>query len=301
LDGYHVTATIQLFGHPAHFGIGFTDYDGRALSSTALPEIPPIFSDINFGFYMLDSGIHGDGSLSSFTLAPPEPGGFVMVLFGATAVLIPRRRQLLRAVLPACLGAALVATAAQARPITFNFKGVVDNVVDWTYTIYPEYVNYGSLLSGQFTFESATPASPVSTWTNEFSNAVLSIEGQIGTLAFSESPLQEGHFVVTNDLPPNPHATYGRDEYFMYSTVQLFGISTTLGIGFDDDEGIALSSNALPQTPPSFEPILFAFTMSTGQRIEGYLTTFTPEPGVATMLILCATTVLARRCRSARR
>jgi hypothetical protein len=196
------------------------------------------------------------------------------------------------------LGAALCTAPAQARPITFYYTGVVDYVVDWTYTVYPDYVDYGSAFSGSFTFESTTPPRRNDPYTNTYVGAVTAVSGQVGSLVFGEAPPIQGDIQVSNDLPPSGH--YRTDSYNMLATVQLFGVSTQMGIGFIDYDGNALSSKALPEVPPTFGDIHFGFQLSSGPSIGGYLTSFTPEPGGFAMIAFGAMAALARRRRSAR-
>jgi hypothetical protein len=105
-----------------------------------------------------------------------------------------RRMARLAGTLVLALGAVPCIAPAQARPITFAFEGVVENIADSTFTIYPEYVDYGSPFSGSFTFESTTPPSANDAWTNTYVGAVTSLSGEVGSIAFEGSPPQRATY-----------------------------------------------------------------------------------------------------------
>jgi PEP-CTERM motif-containing protein len=177
----------------------------------------------------------------------------------------------------------LVAAVAEtnAAPITFNFQGTVE-LVDQSLT---GAFAIGQLLSGSYTFESATLGSGA---TPTSYDALTGVSFTIGSyLATSDGSVSE--IAVQNDPTL---------DFYDVTVQALVGgsvggdLPNTFAIRLQDFTGLALNSEDLPTTPPplaQFPVTQWFLQFDSGAQVEGSLTSLTqatsvPEPSSLLLL-----------------
>jgi len=194
------------------------------------------------------------------------------------------------------------AAVADATPITFNFAGnvaSVDSSLGSTFSV-------GQTLSGSYTFESTTADSEVDPAFGLYGNALttlsFTIGSYIGTLGVGAS-----EFAVSNSPPPPT----GIGDFYDLTADPVSGPSVgsdppkTFALRVRDDTASALSSDALPVTPPDlaiFTSTTWFLLFDSGAQVGGPLTSLTlaiPEPSSLVLFIygLAGLALWARRRR----
>jgi len=209
----------------------------------------------------------------------------------------------------ACLGWAV---PARATLTTFAFEGVVEEVIDWGYIVYPHLVAPGDTLSGTCTLDLTVPDTewPTYDWAAGYFGAVVGVEGQVGDLPFSLETPTTSVVRTRNDAPPIDWTYPGPyDEYGQGADVLALGHSLVFGMTLKDYSGTAMSSEAIPAVMPPLE----AFQAKPGGdanhpppfslwgvfKIQGYLTSIQtiPEPSTLVSLSIGGFALLAQRRR----
>jgi hypothetical protein len=196
-----------------------------------------------------------------------------------------------------CLAPTLVATAAGAIPITFEFRGEVTELVDPTGAIASSQFDAaaGDPIVGRFTFDSDAPGGQPGTGSRfyEMRNDAYGMAFQIAGFDFVSMPVSEGGFLQINVHDNVVSSNQILDGYYAFSyirdaagldvfTVHVEGLSA---LNLD-----VITSTALPTTPPDFSRFEFVrqFRMhASGGIVYGRIDSLTlvPEPGTASLLV----------------
>ena len=197
----------------------------------------------------------------------------------------------------ATLGLLALAVPAQATLTTFAFEGVVDEVIDWEYIVYPHLVAPGDTLSGTCTLDLSVPDTEDPDWPDsaEYHGAVVGLQGQVGDLEFSLETPVTSLVRISNDAPPLNWTYPGPwDEYVQGADVNVLGHSLLFGMTLADYTGMALDSEAIPSVMPpleSFKPKPIGdpdhpppFHLAGTFRVFGHLTSIHTVPEPSTLL-----------------
>lgn len=187
---------------------------------------------------------------------------------------------------------------AQATLITIEIEGVVD-FVDDPYGYLEGQVNPGDTITGFYIYESTTPDSePLPTLGRyEHSTPPHGIFISLGGFDFETDPANVDFLVEVAD---NYSST---DNYLLrsYNNIPLSNGTLVDHISWqlDDPTNTALSSDALPTTPPALDDWQFNHLRLHGERggyiIDAQVTSAIPEP--ASISILCLGGLLLRKRR----
>ena len=195
---------------------------------------------------------------------------------------------------------ALSANSLQATIITIDIAAEIAEVDDLGGLLEGQ-VNVGDTITGSYTYDSATPDSnPLETIGNyEHFNAPYGVSLSVGGFVFQTDP-DNVNFLVTilND-------NNGSDDY-TFGSYNNLPLSNGVGVSFiswalDDYTATALSSDALPTTPPVLEDweSIAGLTITYGPKgssmIRGHVTSAVPEPGTVFLLGLGSLALIRKR------
>jgi len=176
---------------------------------------------------------------------------------------------------------AVAALPAQATLITIQIEAVVDSVEDDDNYLEGQ-INPGDIITGYYTYESTTSDTNPSVYVGDYEHYIspCGIFLSVGGFEF-ETDLTNVDFVleVVNDYPSG-------DSYLVRSYNNLPLTNGTLvdhiSWQLDDSTGTALSSDALPITPPILEDWSGNDLRLDGERgaymVRGHVTSAIPEP-----------------------
>ena len=196
---------------------------------------------------------------------------------------------------------ALSVNSLEATIITINLTAEIAEVYDISGLLEGN-VNVGDTITGSYTYDSSTPDSnPLETiGSYEHFNAPYGVTLSVGGFVFQTDP-DNVDFLVTilND-------NNGSDDY-TFGSYNNLPLSNGVGVSFiswalDDYTATALSSDALPTTPPVLEDweSIAGITITYGPKgssmIRAHVTSAVPEPGTVFLLGL-GSLVLIRKGR----
>jgi hypothetical protein len=217
--------------------------------------------------------------------------------------------------------ALLVAFAggARAEPITFVFTGTVSTVDD-RFGLLDRSVTVGTRFTGSYTFESTTPDSNPDPTVGDYWHRVpgYGITVTLGNYTFRTNPADVEFLLEVVHRAPPPAST--GDNYLLrsYRNSPLAPglLVDHISWQLDDPTGTALSSDALPLTPPNLADwtSIFGLTITGGDApppfgdqdyfIRGHVDsvsaiTAVPEPGSLILLSIAALGLVGyvQRCK----
>jgi hypothetical protein len=184
---------------------------------------------------------------------------------------------------------------ANATLITIQIEAVVDSVQDYGNYLEGQ-INPGDIITGYYIYESTTPDSNPSLDVGDYEHYIspfgifLSVSG----FDFETDPTNVDFFVeVVNNYPSGDYYLVGSSDNLSLSNGTLVDrISWQL----DDYTGYALSSDALPTTPPALDDWQSNILNISGDRTFGiwaHVTSAVPEP--TTFLLLSLGSLLLRK------
>jgi hypothetical protein len=207
-----------------------------------------------------------------------------------------------RSVLAALLCAMLLAIQAAAAEVKFAFSGQVTGYLTASGTTMSTFP-LGTLVSGVYGFNPATPDSNPSNGTGEYLNAVTSLSATIGA-----SPVMSLNLSGARDITVFDNSFLGGDGYTLLADITGNPapgfVANRIGINLLDGNTSTFTSDDLPLTPPnpgnfssSFESQLVL--QSSTQSVLFNITSLAlvPEP---TGIVLLGTGLLAL-CAARRR
>lgn len=186
---------------------------------------------------------------------------------------------------------------AQAALITITIEAQVDSVQDRSDRLEGN-ISAGDIITGTYTYESTTPDTSSLAYMAEYWHYAppAGFSLSVGGFDFQTDPADVEFYVfVRNNNPP------GDDTYRIYSYNNL-ALSTgaeVFGIAWDlyDYTGTALSSDALPTTPPVLDDwqsgnrlLLFG---RCSYVVEAHVTSAVPEP--ATIVLFAVGALLLKK------
>jgi hypothetical protein len=170
----------------------------------------------------------------------------------------------------------------QAALITIQIEGVVDSV--WDEGNYLEgKIKPGDIISGFYTYESATPDSNPSIYIGmyEHHSSPSGIMLNLGGFVF-QTDQDNVDFLVS---PGNAGGPYSRDDYLVisYNNLPLSNGTSVDAISWwlEDSSANAISSDSLPTTAPVLDDWQTNILNISGSRtfgIWGHVTSAVPEP-----------------------
>jgi hypothetical protein len=182
--------------------------------------------------------------------------------------------------------------------ITWEFEGVLTSVNDYTGFLGPS-VFVGAPFLGQLTFEASTlDTVPSDPRRGVYLGAGEAMGGTIGDNLFIADPASSIDIRVAYDEPST-----GYDSIWIGAGVRISSQPIRLAVTLIDEDGLMLSSDALPTQPPSLDLTdvrgLALGSEPLGISILGELTTLVPEPS-SLLLWLGIGVVVAFRTRRQR-
>jgi len=184
------------------------------------------------------------------------------------------------------VGVLSLSAAARAGPVIWAFEGEVTGIYD-PQNCLGGAVEVGSPLSGYYTFESTTPASPLGS--GYYPDAITAITGSVGDLPFfgPTGPPNSIYVIDGGGFPPS------YDNYSMVTGVGLQNRDLVFSINLRDPTGTFFSSLTLPLVPPSLDAIdlsasgIRLLAKSEDLGIAAQITTLVvvPEPTALALLV----------------
>lgn len=180
---------------------------------------------------------------------------------------------------------------ASADLVTFDFVVQLTSVMD-SQNVLGGTVAVGDEVTGQFTLDTSTPDwYPASPNLGTYSNPITSLTGSVGGVAFTgPGPTVDQ---ITIRVPG-----IGPYEFQMFEDPEFLGTRADFRLWLRDSTRSWTEGDALPTVPfPHFD---FSFFELAAQapggfvRLEGVVTSFTPEPGSLAFLGLGVLTALGR-------
>lgn len=184
----------------------------------------------------------------------------------------------------------VLASAARAVPITFQFTGQIDSIEDLG-NVWGGQIHAGSLFSGNYTFDSEAPDRyPEQPQIGRYDLLAMTLVLDCQTIS---GPGSRGSIGVTNNVTA-PDAYNVGIYCFESGPVYI----SELYFSLTDNTGGALADDDLPVVPPPLDAFSSKFFLLDGYDIQtlnrfvvrGTLTALVPEP-TAGILSLCAATL----------
>lgn len=170
---------------------------------------------------------------------------------------------------------------ASADLVTFDFVVELTSVRD-TEDVFGGTVLVGDEVTGQFTLDTSTPDEwPTSPNTGLYTNAVVFLTGSVGGVSFHGPGPQADQILIS--VPG-----IGPYEYTMTEDPFFLDTRATFRLWMQDTTRSWTSGDALPTAPYSyFDGSSFSFAARQDAiKLEGVVTSFTPEPGTLALLAM---------------
>jgi hypothetical protein len=196
-----------------------------------------------------------------------------------------------RSALAALLCAVLLAGQAVAAEVKFAFSGQVSGYLTASGTTMSTFP-LGTLVSGVYGFNPATPDSNPSNGTGEYVNAVTSLSATIGA-----SPVMSLNLSGFRDIAVFDNSFLGSDGYTLIADITGNPapgfVANRIGINLLDGNTSTFTSDDLPLTPPlpgnfssSFESQLIL--QSSAESVLFNITSLTLVPEPTGIVLLCS-------------